>query len=89
MAKIKKYRLTKWIISCRPKDQGGLRIEVLDIKNICLLSKWLFKLLLEEGIWQELVSHMYLGSKTLSPIQVKHTDYSFWKEIMRVKDNFF
>jgi hypothetical protein len=32
---------------------------------------------------------MYLGSKTLSPNQVKDTDYSFWKEIMRVKDNFF
>jgi hypothetical protein len=32
----KKYRLTRWNIICRPKDQGGLGIEVLDIKNKCL-----------------------------------------------------
>jgi hypothetical protein len=42
--------LTKWNIICRPKDQGGLGIEVLDIKNRCLLSKWLFKLLNEQGM---------------------------------------
>ena len=35
----KKYRLTKWNIVCRPKDQGGLGIEVLELKNQCLLSK--------------------------------------------------
>jgi hypothetical protein len=35
----KKYRLTKWNLICRPKDQGGLGIEVLEIKNSCLLSK--------------------------------------------------
>jgi hypothetical protein len=34
-----KYRLTKWNIICRPKDQGGLGIEVLELKNKCLLSK--------------------------------------------------
>jgi hypothetical protein len=34
----------------RPKDQGGLEIEVLEMKNKCLLSKWLLKLLTEEGI---------------------------------------
>jgi hypothetical protein len=48
----KKYRLSKWNILCRPKDQGGLGIKVLKLKNKCLLSKWLFKLLLEEAIWQ-------------------------------------
>jgi hypothetical protein len=41
----KKYRLSRWNIVCRPKDQGGLGIEVLELKNLCLLSKWLFKLL--------------------------------------------
>jgi hypothetical protein len=35
----KKYRLTKWNIDCRPKDQGGIGIEVLDIKNKFLLRK--------------------------------------------------
>jgi hypothetical protein len=51
----KKYRLTKWNIICRPRDQEGLGVEVLEIKNKSLLSKWIFKLLNEEGVWQELL----------------------------------
>jgi hypothetical protein len=34
-----KYRLSRWNIICRPKDQGCLGIEVLELKNKCLLSK--------------------------------------------------
>ena len=85
----KKYRLTKWNIICRPKDQGGLGIELLDIKNKCLLSKWLFKIIHEVGVWQELLSNKYIGNKTLSQICVKPTDSPFWKGIMSVKDEFF
>lgn len=73
----KKYRLIKWNIICRPKDQGGLGIEVLDIKNKCLLSKWLFKLLHEEGVWQELLTNKYLNNKTLSQVEAKPTDSQF------------
>jgi hypothetical protein len=58
--------LTKWSVICRPKDQGGLGVEALDLKNKCLLSKWLFKLLNEEGMWQELLQNKYLNDKTLS-----------------------
>jgi hypothetical protein len=46
--------LTKWNLICRPKDQGDLEIEVLETKNYWLLRKWLFKLLSEEGLWQQL-----------------------------------
>jgi hypothetical protein len=41
----KRYSLTKWNISCRPKDQWGLGVKVLGLKNKSLLSKWLFKLM--------------------------------------------
>jgi hypothetical protein len=58
-----KYRLTRWNIICRPKDQGGFSVEVLDIKNKCLLSKWLFKLMHEEGVWQELLHNKHLKTK--------------------------
>jgi hypothetical protein len=44
----RKYRLTKWNMICRSKDQGDLGVEVLEIKHACLLSKWLYKLLTEE-----------------------------------------
>jgi hypothetical protein len=74
---------------CLPKDQGGLGIEVLEIKNKCLLSKWLFKLLNEEGVWQELLQNKYLRHKTLSDVQAKPTDSPFWKGLMEVKGGFF
>ena len=84
-----KYRLTKWNIVCRPKDQGGLGIEVLDIKNKCLLSKWLYKLINEEGVWQELLKNKYLQNSSLSQVTAKPTDSQFWKGLMGVKENFF
>jgi hypothetical protein len=43
----------------------GLRIEVLELKNKCLLRKWLFKILIEEGVSQELLRNKYLHSKSL------------------------
>jgi hypothetical protein len=73
----KKYELTRWNIICRPKDQGGLGIDVLGIKNKCVLCKWLFKLLSEKGVWQELLTNKYLRGKTLSQVQEKPTDSPF------------
>jgi hypothetical protein len=84
----RKYRLTKWNIICRPKDQEGLGIEVLELKNQCLLSKWLFKLFNEDGVWQELLHNKYLSQKSLSEVQAKPMDSPFWKGIMRVKEKF-
>ena len=85
----RKYRLTKWNIICRPKEQGGLGVEVLELKNKCLLSKWLYKILHGEGVWHELIHNKYLHSKTLSQVQMQPSDSPFWKGLMRVKDDFF
>jgi hypothetical protein len=35
----KKYKLAKWRIICRPKDQGGLGVIDFGIQNRCLLNK--------------------------------------------------
>ena len=85
----RKYFLTKWNIVCRPKDQGGLGVEVLDIKNRCLLTKWIFKLLNEEGVWQELLSNKYLCGKTLAQVTPKPLDSPFWRGLLAVKQDFF
>jgi hypothetical protein len=85
----KKYRLSRWNILCIPKDQGGLRIKILELKNKYLLSKWLFKLLSEEGMWQQLLHNKYLKNKTLSQVEVKPNDSQFWKCLMHVKNDFF
>src|SRR4051812_8783119 len=89
MATRKNYRLTKWDAICRPKDQGGLGMEVLGLKNKSLLRKWLFKLINEQGVWQELFQNKYLKDKTLSQVSAKPTDLPFWKGLMGVKDDFF
>src|SRR4051812_21592298 len=52
----KKYRLARWDIICRPKEQGGLGIKNLEVKNRCLLSKWLYRLSAEtEGMWVQIL----------------------------------
>jgi hypothetical protein len=51
----KKYRLAKWIVVCCPKDQGGLGIHDLEVRNTALLGKWLFRFLTEDGVWQTLL----------------------------------
>jgi hypothetical protein len=48
-----KYRLAKRSIVCQPKDQGDLGILDLKTKNKALLSKWLYKLLTFDGLWQQ------------------------------------
>jgi hypothetical protein len=85
----KKYRLSKWNIIYGPKNQGGLGIEVLELKNKSLLCKWLFKLMNEQGVWQELLCNKYLHSKTLTQVSAKPMDSSFCKGLMKVKEEFF
>jgi hypothetical protein len=66
---IKKYRLTRWNIICQPKEQGGLGIHNNDVQNKYLLSKWLFKLINEEGLWQNMLRKKYLRTQTITRVQ--------------------
>jgi hypothetical protein len=73
----KKYRLTKWSIICQPKDQGGMGIQNLEVQNQCLLSKWLFKLVNEEGLWQIILRNKYLTRQTIGKVEKKPGDSHF------------
>jgi hypothetical protein len=84
----KKYRLTKSSIMCQPKDQGGLEIQNLEIQNECLLSKWLLKLLNEEGLWQMILRNKYLSNQTIGKVDRKPGDSLFWSSLMKVKSKF-
>jgi hypothetical protein len=61
---------------------------VLELKNKCLLSQWLFKLLTEEGMRQQFLSNKYLKNQTLAQVEEKPTNFPFWKCLMRVKTDF-
>jgi hypothetical protein len=84
----RKYRLAKWNILCQPQDQGGLGILDLNMMNTALLSKWLYKLLTSDGMWQQLLRNKYVGSKPLSHVQLKLGDSHFWSGLMKVKLTF-
>ena len=84
----KKYRLAKWSILCQTKDQGGLGIKNLDIQNQCLLSKWLFKLINEDGLWQNLLKRKYIKDKPIAQVQKRPGDSQFLSGLMKVKDKF-
>lgn len=68
------------------KSQGGLGIENLDIQNKCLLSKWIFKLLNENNMWQELLRNKYIKDKTLGSCVKKPADSHLLKSLMNIKD---
>jgi len=73
----RKYRLAKWDILCQPKEQGGLGIQNLELKNIALLSKWLYRLLTIDGTWQQILRNKYLGTKPLIQVHWKSGDSHF------------
>ena len=60
----------------------------LDVQNKCLLSKWLFRLINEDGVWQQLLRNKYLGTKPLSQVEKKPGDSQFWLGLMKVKPIF-
>jgi hypothetical protein len=67
---------------------GGLGIIHLDEQNKCLLSKWLFKLFNENGLWQDILRKKYLKNQTLTQVQKKSGDSQFWQGLMDVKEQF-
>jgi len=84
----KKYRLTKWDVLCTPKDHGGSGILDLDLRNRCLLSKWVFKLINEDDIWQRLLRNKYLRHKTITQVEHMPGDSHFWSGLMQAKNDF-
>ena len=81
----RKYRLAKWDILCQPKDQGGLEIHNLELKNVALLRKWLYRLLTTNGTWQQILHNKYLGTKPSVQVHWKRGDSHFWASLMKVK----
>ena len=75
-------------ILCQPKDQGGLGIHKLQIKNMALLSKLLYRLLKTDGTWQQMLHNKYLGTKPLVQVQWKSGDSHFWAGLMKAKRDF-
>ena len=72
-----------------PKDQGGLGVLNLSVHNRCLLSKWLFKLINADGLWQQMLRRKYLRDRTITQVDYMPGDSYFWAGLMMVKSDFF
>ncbi|WVZ66350.1 hypothetical protein U9M48_015586, partial [Paspalum notatum var. saurae] len=84
----KKYMLAKWSSLMLPRCFGGIGILDLKLQNKCLLSKWLYKLLNEDGAWQELIKKKYLHHKSITQVSKKPGDSQFWSGLMGVRNQF-
>jgi hypothetical protein len=84
----KKYRLARWDIFCQAKDQGAMSIMNIDIQNQCLLSKWVYILINENGMWQELLRRKYMQDKPIGQMHKRSRDSQFWSGLMKVKERF-
>jgi hypothetical protein len=76
-------------VSFAAKNQGGQGIHDIEVKNMALLKKWLFRLLTKDGVWQTLLRRKYVGSKALSQVLWKPGDSHFWAGLMATKKHFF
>ena len=76
-------KIIRWDIMFTPKYQAGLGIDNLEIKNKCLLSKWLSRLSVEtNGMWSQILRNKYLQSKSLAQVTIRRNDSPFWKGLM-------
>jgi hypothetical protein len=64
----------------------GAGILNLETQNTCLLSKWLFKLINEDVMWQNMLKMKYVKNKCLTQIEKWSGDLHFWSGLMEVKN---
>ena len=60
----------------------------MELKNIALLNKWIYRLLTTDGTWQQILRNKYLGPKPLVQVQWKTGDSYFLASLMKVKRDF-
>jgi hypothetical protein len=83
------YHLVNWETVCTPKDLGGLGVLNLDVMNISLLCKWLWKLKNEDGAWQSILKKKYLHKETLTQATHRVGSSQLWSGLMKVKPTFY
>jgi hypothetical protein len=84
----RKYHWVRWEALCKPKSLGGLGIIDTRLMNICLMTKWIWKLYAgEQGLWAEILRNKYLRSRDLL-VDSHQSGSQFWNAIQKIKSVF-
>jgi hypothetical protein len=57
--------------------------------NISLLTKWLWKLESQDGLWQSIVRKKYIKGIPISLVEKRQGDSQFWQGILKSKNLFY
>jgi hypothetical protein len=85
---LEKISLSQLRDSLYSKILGGLEILELEVMNISLLAKCLWKLFNQTGLWQQILEKKYLQHQNLCQSTIKSGDPYFWA-LMDIKPHFF
>ena len=77
--------LVKWEIVQRPKNQGGLGVGDLLVKNAALLFKWWWRYACEEGaLWRRVVQSLYEEDQGILVSSINPTLNGPWRAIKKL-----
>jgi len=84
------YNLVKWDVVTLNKMQGGLGIKKLNMQNVSLLKKWLWRFCSEDlALWRRFISHKYgLQNNWITEEANGTFGCSVWKTIRRLWPSF-
>lgn len=68
------------------QEKGGLGIKDLKKMNISLLTKWWWKLDIEDGLWQDIVKFKYLKKDSICTVKHRQNDSAIWSDLLKVRD---
>ncbi|XP_057418984.1 uncharacterized protein LOC130713213 [Lotus japonicus] len=79
--------LGKYLGFPMPRQDGGIGVRDTSFANTSLLGKLVWTLLQDpEKLWARVLSHKYLGSKSILDVVASSSTSSLWKGIPRARD---
>jgi hypothetical protein len=83
----RKYHMVKWEVLCKPKEFGGMGFSDTRIRNICLLSRWVFRLENDsQDLSCQILSKKYMGDRGFLLSECKGSP--FWTSLHKIKQWF-
>lgn len=83
-----KYHMVRWRDICMPKDQGGISITSTRRMNLCLMMKWIWRIIQGEGgLWLDLIKAKYLPGQSFF-LCSQSRGSQFWQALQLLKPCF-